>query len=204
MNNEYSYDFLDAGAESDPASRGDLSAAATPERRILSAKELASALTAMAKAIVKSVGPQQDLYFVGIQTRGVPLAARLAEACGKIAGRSYPQGMLDINLYRDDLSEVDHHPVVKRTELPGPISGKGIILVDDVLFTGRTIRAALDALVDFGRPRFVQLAILIDRGFRELPIHADYIGKTVETHRAENVKVLLESIDGRDEVLVTH
>lgn len=174
------------------------------ERRILSAKALAHTIQAMAQTIVDKAGPAQDLCFVGIQTRGVPLARRVMQAAQKLAKRPYAFGMLDINLYRDDLSEVDQHPIVRRTELPGQINGQGIILIDDVLFTGRTIRAALDALIDFGRPRFVYLAVLVDRGYRELPIQPDIVGVTVETERADNVKVCLEETDGHDDVLVVH
>lgn len=171
-------------------------------RVVMTAKDMDRCLEQIASKILKQVSAVDDVIFVGIRSRGVPLAERLAQLCGKKRGAALPVGLLDINLYRDDLSEVDHHPVVKRTELPGSISGKGIILVDDVLYTGRTIRAALDALVDFGRPRFVQLAVLIDRGWRELPIQPEYVGKVIETTAGENVHVQLQETDGENQVVV--
>lgn len=171
-------------------------------RHIMSEAQMDKCIEQLAGQINEKVGDNPDLLLMGIRTRGVPLAEWIAQKFEAVSGRSIPVGVLDINLYRDDLSEVDHQPVVKRTELPTPIQGKGVILVDDVLYTGRTIRAALDALVDFGRPSFVQLAVLIDRGFRELPIQADYVGKALRTKLEENVKVMLEPIDGENQVIV--
>lgn len=175
----------------------------TPEaRHYMSEADMDQAIEAMIRQVIDRVGNERDVVLVGIRTRGVPLAEWMARKYSQLSGNPIPVGMLDINLYRDDLSEVDHQPVVKRTELPFPIAGKGVILVDDVLYTGRTVRAALDALTDFGRPRFVQLAVLIDRGYRELPVQADYVGRMVKTTRQENVKVLLKDTDGSNQVLI--
>jgi pyrimidine operon attenuation protein/uracil phosphoribosyltransferase len=144
------------------------------------------------------------LALVGIRARGVPIALRLAAHLKDIAGVDVPTGALDITLYRDDLMRhpVGPQPVVRRTEIPFSIDGKRILLVDDVLYTGRTIRAALDALIDFGRPQSIQLVVLVDRGHRELPIKADYVGKNLPTAASESVQVHLTEIDGRDEVEV--
>lgn len=174
-------------------------------RQIMTSAQMLKIVSTMAKEIYEKTGEKNDILFMGIRTRGVPLAEMIAKEYSKLSKKEVQVGCLDINLYRDDLSEVDHQPVVRATELPEPIQNKGVILIDDVLFTGRTIRAALDALVDFGRPKFVHLAVLIDRGMRELPIQPDYVGKVVKTKLNENVKVKLESIDGENEVLViTH
>ena len=159
-------------------------------------------LTRIAHEIVERNKGVQDLMLVGIRTRGVPLSQRLAERIAAIEGKIVPVGILDITLYRDDLSTIAEQPVVHETKLPGNINGKIVVLVDDVLFTGRTTRAALDALVDYGRPRQIQLAILIDRGHRELPIRADYVGKNVPTARREIVSVRLRDIDGEERVLI--
>ena len=139
---------------------------------------------------------------VGIRTRGVPLARRIAKSIHDISGHEVPTGALDITLYRDDLmrTPVGPQPLVRKTEIPFSIDDKRILLVDDVLYTGRTIRAALDALIDFGRPRAIQLVVLVDRGHRELPIKADYVGKNLPTSAAQSVQVHLVEIDGRDEV----
>jgi pyrimidine operon attenuation protein / uracil phosphoribosyltransferase len=178
-------------------------AESVPEpRQLMSEAEMDSAIEEMAKQIIKAGGEQLNLMLVGIRTRGVPLAHWLAKKIKKLSGTDVPVGTLDINLYRDDLSEFDKHPVVRQTELPQPIAGKGIVLVDDVLFTGRTIRSALDAIVDFGRPQYVQLAVLVDRGWRELPIQADYVGKSLKTSLQENVKVMLADCDGENRVMV--
>ena len=136
---------------------------------------------------------------VGIRTRGAPLARRLADRIEEFEGSRVPVGVLDIGLYRDDLAS-HSRPMVRSSEMPVDIDGRNVVLVDDVIFTGRTIRAALDALTDLGRPRLVQLAVLLDRGHRELPIRADYVGKNVPTALKEKVKVRLEEMDGRDEV----
>jgi len=139
---------------------------------------------------------------VGVQTRGVPLARRLAERLGAIEDKAPPVGVLDINLYRDDLSRIADHPILRRTEIPYDIDDAVVILVDDVLFTGRTVRAALDALMDLGRPRQIQLAVLVDRGHRELPVRADFVGKNLPTAETERVDVRLTETDGEDEVVI--
>jgi pyrimidine operon attenuation protein/uracil phosphoribosyltransferase len=170
---------------------------------------MARALARIAHEILeRNSGPggNDELALVGIRTRGVPLARRIAKAVHEISRHEIPCGALDITLYRDDLSgnssTVGPQPVVKKTEIDFSIDGKLILLVDDVLYTGRTIRAAFDALIDFGRPRAIQLIVLIDRGHRELPIKADYVGKNIPTAPTQNVQVHLMEIDGRDEVEV--
>jgi pyrimidine operon attenuation protein/uracil phosphoribosyltransferase len=149
----------------------------------------------------KGVG---ELALVGVRSRGVPLAKRLARQIKEITGDEVPTGALDITLYRDDLMKnaVGPQPVVRRTEIPFSIDGRKILLVDDVLYTGRTTRAALDALIDFGRPKAIQLIVLVDRGHRELPIKADYVGKNLPTALDESVQVRLQEFDGRDEVVL--
>ena len=146
----------------------------------------------------------ESLALVGIRQRGVPLARRLAANIQEITGAAIASGALDITLYRDDLMRhaVGHQPIVRSTEIPFSIDDRRIVLVDDVLFTGRTIRAAIDALIDFGRPSAIQLVVLVDRGHRELPIKADYVGKNVPTSRHESVQVKLRELDGVDEVLL--
>jgi pyrimidine operon attenuation protein/uracil phosphoribosyltransferase len=144
----------------------------------------------------------EDIILVGIRTRGVPLANRLAEFIKEHENATIPTGILDITFYRDDLSLISSQPVVHRTEIPINIGNKKIILVDDVLYTGRTVRAALDALMDLGRPSSIQLAVLIDRGHRELPIRADYVGKNVPTSSKEVVQVKLKEVDGEDRVVI--
>jgi pyrimidine operon attenuation protein/uracil phosphoribosyltransferase len=146
----------------------------------------------------------EELALVGIRSRGVPLARRLAEAVAGISGVRIPVGSLDITLYRDDLMRhaVGPQPVVRRTEIPFSIDDRRLLLVDDVLYTGRTVRAALDALIDFGRPKSIQLIVLVDRGHRELPIRADYVGKNLPTSPRESVQVRVQEIDGHDEVVV--
>lgn len=170
------------------------------KKTLLKAKEMDAALLKIAKDIVSD--GTENVALVGIRTRGVPLAHWLAKRIESVQGKPIDVGSLDINLYRDDLSEVSEQPVVRPTDLPFSITGKGIILVDDVLYTGRTIRSAMDALIDFGRPRFIRLMVMIDRGWRELPIQADYVGKSVKTTQNQNVKVMLESIDGENYVYV--
>lgn len=144
-----------------------------------------------------------DIILVGIRTRGVPLAKRLAELIGEQEKAVIPVGTLDITFYRDDLSLISSQPVLHRTEIPMNITNKKVVLVDDVLYTGRTVRAALDALMDLGRPECIQLAVLIDRGHRELPIRADYVGKNVPTSKREVVHVKLKETDGEDRVVIT-
>ncbi|MCS6873990.1 MAG: bifunctional pyr operon transcriptional regulator/uracil phosphoribosyltransferase PyrR [Pyrinomonadaceae bacterium] len=170
--------------------------------RIMDAARINRALSRLASEIVEENQGANDLYLVGIRRRGVPLAERIAKKIGELEGRIPLLGSLDITLYRDDLSTVGASPIVNRTELEASIENKNIVLVDDVLYTGRTIRAALDQLMDFGRPRKVRLAVLIDRGreHRELPIQADFIGKTVPTKRSEIIKVMLKEIDGEEAV----
>ena len=159
-------------------------------------------LIRVAHEIVEKNKGSADLVLVGIRTRGVPLAERLAEEIRRIEATPITFGVLDITLYRDDLSRLGYQPVVRETKIPGNINGKNVILVDDVLYTGRTIRAALDAIMDIGRPQTIQLAVLIDRGHRELPIRADYVGKNVPTSHRETVSVQLGETDGEDRVVI--
>jgi pyrimidine operon attenuation protein/uracil phosphoribosyltransferase len=171
---------------------------------VMDADRMAKSLARIAHEVLERNRGIEAMAFVGIRARGVPLAARLAAHLNAIAGVDVPIGALDITLYRDDLmrTPVGPQPVVRRTEIPCSIDGRPILLVDDVLYTGRTIRAALDALIDFGRPSAIQLAVLIDRGHRELPIRADYVGRNIPTSREQSVQVRLAEIDGRDEVEV--
>ncbi len=172
--------------------------------RIMDAARIKRAVSRLASEIVEENQGAKDLYIVGIRRRGVPLAERIAEKIAELEGEKPLHGIIDITLYRDDLSTVGANPIVNRTELDADIENKKIILVDDVLYTGRTIRAALDQLMDFGRPNRVQLAVLIDRGkeHRELPIQADYIGKTVPTKKAEIIKVMLKEYDNEEAVWI--
>jgi pyrimidine operon attenuation protein/uracil phosphoribosyltransferase len=169
---------------------------------VMDAEKIDRSLTRIAHEILEHHRTADDLVLVGIRSRGVPLASRLQRKIRAIEGHDLPLGILDITLYRDDLTTVGPHAVLKETKIDFPIVGRKIILVDDVLFTGRTIRAALDGLMDFGRPRLIQLAVLVDRGHRELPIRADYVGKNVPTQLDEMVQVLLEEEDGRDAVFI--
>jgi pyrimidine operon attenuation protein/uracil phosphoribosyltransferase len=165
---------------------------------------MSRALTRIAHEILERNRGLDEVALVGIRTRGVPLARRLARALKEINGDDVPTGVLDITLYRDDLMRhpVGPQPLVRRTEIPFSIDDRKIMLVDDVLYTGRTIRAALDALIDFGRPRVIQLIALVDRGHRELPIKADYVGKNLPTSLKQSVQVRLEEIDGIDEIVI--
>ena len=163
---------------------------------------MSRAIRRMAIEIVERNRGVDDLMIVGIRSRGVPIGERITREIEELEGVPVAFGIIDITLYRDDLTTIAPQPVVKPTKLPEPIDEKVVVLVDDVLYTGRTVRAALDALIDFGRPRAVQLAVLIDRGHRELPIHADVIGKTVPTDAHEVIKVKLSETDGEDEVLL--
>jgi pyrimidine operon attenuation protein / uracil phosphoribosyltransferase len=169
---------------------------------LMDSERMGRSLTRIAHEIVERNRGVGDLALVGVRTRGVPIARRLAASLREITGTDVPTGALDITLYRDDLmkSAVGPQPIVRRTEIPFSIDGRHIVLVDDVLYTGRTIRAALDALIDFGRPSTIQLVVLVDRGHRELPIKADYVGKNVPTSHRETIHVRLAEIDGRDEV----
>ena len=169
---------------------------------VMDADRMSRTLTRIAHEILERNRGVEELALVGIRTRGVPLARRLAQIIKDINQHEVPTGALDITLYRDDLMRhaVGAQPVVRRTEIPFSIDDKRILLVDDVLYTGRTIRAALDALIEFGRPKAIQLVVLVDRGHRELPIKADYVGKNLPTSLSESVQVRLSEIDGRDEV----
>jgi pyrimidine operon attenuation protein/uracil phosphoribosyltransferase len=171
---------------------------------VMDADRMARALTRMAHEILERNRGLDEIALVGIRTRGVPLARRISRSLHEINGDDVPTGALDITLYRDDLMRhpVGPQPLVRRTEIPFSIDDRKILLVDDVLYTGRTIRAALDALIDFGRPRAIQLVVLVDRGHRELPIKADYVGKNLPTSLKQSVQVQLQEIDGRDEVLI--
>jgi pyrimidine operon attenuation protein/uracil phosphoribosyltransferase len=169
---------------------------------ILDEEAIGRALRRMAHEIVERHGGARGLWLVGIRRRGVPLAQRLAREINAFEGLHPPIGELDITLYRDDLTTKSDRPQVGKTHMPGDIAGRSIVLVDDVLYTGRTVRAALDALMDLGRPAQIQLAVLIDRGHRELPIRADYVGKNVPTSRREVIEVRLHEVDGRDEVAI--
>lgn len=172
------------------------------KKRLLDAARMKRAIQRMAIEILERSRGTEDLVIIGIRSRGVPLAERIAEQIREAEDVDLQVGILDITLYRDDLTTVAPQPVVKPTKLPASIDGKLVVLVDDVLYTGRTVRAALDALIDFGRPRAVQLAVLIDRGHRELPIHADVVGRHVPTDRTEVIKVKVKELDGDDEVLI--
>ena len=169
-------------------------------RQIMTADEIRRATVRLSHEIVEKQAGTEGLLLIGIQRRGVPLARRIAAAIAENEGVDVPVGALDITFYRDDLSMIAQHPVVKGTSLPAAIDGRTVVLVDDVLYTGRTIRAAMDALVDFGRPQAIRLAVLVDRGHRELPIRADHVGKNVPTSREELVRVHVEEIDGEDGV----
>ena len=173
------------------------------EKILLDQAAIKRALTRMAHEIVERNQGVENLALVGIHTRGVPLAKRLAERIFEIEGTEIPVGMLDVTFYRDDLSRIGFSPVVRRTQVPFSVNGMHVVLVDDVAFTGRTVRAAMDALMDLGRPERIQLAVLIDRGHRELPIKADFVGKNVPTARNEDVRVLLQEMnDGQEAVIL--
>lgn len=172
------------------------------KKRLLDGPRMNRAIRRMAIEIVERNRGTEDLLIIGIRSRGVPIAERIVKDILETEKVTVPMGVLDITLYRDDLTTIAPQPVIKPTKFPEPIDDKIVVLVDDVLYTGRTVRAALDALIDFGRPKSVQLAVLIDRGHRELPIHADVVGKTVPTDRAEVIKVKLLETDGEDEVLL--
>jgi pyrimidine operon attenuation protein / uracil phosphoribosyltransferase len=170
--------------------------------KIIDQETMARSLMRIAHEIVEKNKGTQDLCLVGIRTRGVYIAERLAANIKSIEHKEIPVGILDITLYRDDLTLIASHPVVHKTEIDFDITGKNIVLVDDVLYSGRTIRAALDALVDLGRPYTIQLAVLVDRGHRELPIRPDYVGKNIPTAKNETVEVRLSEFEGKDEVVI--
>src|SRR5215208_4411945 len=171
---------------------------------VMDAERISRTLTRIAHEIVERNKGVEDLALVGIRTRGVHIARRLARSLREITSHDIPTGALDITLYRDDLMRhaVGPQPLVRRTEIPFSIDDRKILLVDDVLYTGRTTRAALDALIDFGRPRAIQLIVLVDRGHRELPIKADYVGKNLPTSSKQSVQVRLQEIDGADDVVI--
>ncbi|MCM0757116.1 bifunctional pyr operon transcriptional regulator/uracil phosphoribosyltransferase PyrR [Sporomusa sphaeroides DSM 2875] len=169
---------------------------------IMDSQAIKRALTRIAHEIVEHNKGVSDIALVGIRTRGVPLAQRVAEEIKRIEGVEVPVGILDITLYRDDLSTLAYQPIVHETLIPFSINGKKVVLIDDVLFTGRTVRAALDAIIDIGRPSSIQLAVLIDRGHRELPIRADYVGKNVPTSGKEIVSVQLAATDEAEQVVI--
>src|SRR5687767_12134755 len=171
---------------------------------VMDADRISRALTRIAHQIVERNRGVENIALVGVRSRGVPLARRIGHALREITGDEVVTGALDITLYRDDLMrhQVGPQPLVRRTEIPFSIDDRMIILVDDVLYTGRTTRAALDALIDFGRPRAIQLVALVDRGHRELPIKADYVGKNIPTSKRESIQVRLQELDGSDEVIV--
>jgi len=171
-------------------------------KNILDEHAIKRSITRISYEIIEKNKGIENLVLVGIKTRGVPLAHRIAKRLFEIEGHEVPVGKLDITLYRDDLTEKDKGPVINSSEIPGDIKNKIVVLVDDVIYTGRTTRAALDAVTDIGRPQVIQLAVLIDRGHRELPIRADYVGKNVPTSKKEIVKVELTEVDGKDQVSI--
>jgi len=172
-----------------------------PQRTtILDARAMSRALQRMAVEVLELAHGTDGLVLVGIQRRGVELAARIATLIGQAEGVTVPRGALDITLYRDDLQTVGPKPVIGETRLPGDLTGKRVVIVDDVLYTGRTARAALDELADFGRPERISLCVLVDRGGRELPIRADIVGKAVKTGPGDRVEVMVEEVDGKDQV----
>ena len=169
---------------------------------VMEADDMRRAIQRIAHEIIERNKGIDDVILVGIRTRGVPIAERLAQAIEESEGRKPMSGILDITLYRDDLSTLQSQPIVRSTDIMFDITGKIVVLVDDVLYTGRTIRSALDALIDLGRPKMIQLAVLIDRGHRELPISADFVGKSVPTSKSEIIAVRLNDIDGEDRVVI--
>jgi pyrimidine operon attenuation protein/uracil phosphoribosyltransferase len=173
-----------------------------PKAKVMDAQAIARAVVRIAHEILERNRGTANLAVVGIRTRGDVLARRLAAAIERIEGTAVPVGVLDITLYRDDLDRRAERPTVARTEIPFEVAGRTLVLVDDVLYTGRTVRAALDALVDLGRPAAIQLAVLVDRGHRELPIRPDYVGKNLPTSSRERVTVRLVETDGVDEVVI--
>ena len=170
--------------------------------QIMDSEQIRRALTRIAHEIIERNKGTENLMLLGIKTRGVPLAQRLADLIESIEGQRPSVGSLDITLYRDDLTDIANQPVLNETSVPGSVVGKIIVLVDDVLYTGRTARAALDAVIDLGRPQLIQLAVFVDRGHRELPIRADYVGKNVPTSRREVIAVMLMETDGQERVVI--
>ena len=174
-----------------------------PKKVIMPQEDMRRTLARIAHELIERNEFLENLILVGMHTRGVPLAKRLAANIEGFAGARIPVGTLDISFYRDDLSSLDLQPTVKYTDIPTSVDGKSIVLVDDVLYTGRSIRAAMDALTDLGRPQLIQLAVLVDRGHRELPIRADYVGKNIPSSKNEEIQVKLKETDGVDEVTIT-
>jgi pyrimidine operon attenuation protein/uracil phosphoribosyltransferase len=174
------------------------------KKTVMTPEDMRRTLARIAHEIIERNKILGSLVLVGMHTRGVPLAERLAANIASYENLSIPVGALDISLYRDDLASLELKPIVQRSDIPVDIDGKSVVLVDDVLYTGRSIRAAMDALMDFGRPSDIQLAVLIDRGHRELPVRADYIGKNIPSSRDEEIQVQLEETDGVDEVTIIY
>ncbi|HHJ01020.1 bifunctional pyr operon transcriptional regulator/uracil phosphoribosyltransferase PyrR [Candidatus Aerophobetes bacterium] len=170
--------------------------------RLMDEKDMARALVRLSHEIIEKNKQTKDLALIGIQRRGIYLAQRMSKLMEEMVKEKVPTGSLDITLYRDDLSRIAYQPIVRDTEIPFSIDDKKIVLVDDVLYTGRTVRAAIDALLDLGRPKKIELAVLVDRGHRELPIRADYVGKNIPTSSKEMVEVKVRELDGKDEVLI--
>jgi pyrimidine operon attenuation protein/uracil phosphoribosyltransferase len=174
-----------------------------PKKVIMTPEDIRRTLARIAHEMIERNKAIERLVLVGMHTRGVPMANRLAANIEDFANVKIPVGTLDISLYRDDLSSLELQPTVKNTDIPVSVDGKSIVLVDDVLYTGRSIRAAMDAIIDLGRPQLIQLAVLVDRGHRELPIRADYVGKNIPSSRHEDIQVKLKETDGVDEVAIT-
>jgi pyrimidine operon attenuation protein/uracil phosphoribosyltransferase len=172
------------------------------QKTVMTPEDMKRSLARIAHEIIERNRTTENLVLVGMRTRGVPLARRLAINMENLEGLKIPVGALDISLYRDDLSSLDPQPTVQRTDIPVSIDNQSVILVDDVLYTGRSTRAAMDALIDLGRPLSIQLAVLIDRGHRELPIRPDYVGKNIPSSRHEDIKVQLKEVDGIDGVVI--
>lgn len=172
------------------------------EGRIMGEGDIRRIITRLAHEILEKHKDTKDLILIGIHTRGVPLSRRISRAIREIRGIDIPTGSLDISFYRNDISRKEHPPPTHPTEIPFDLTDKEVILVDDVLYTGRSIRAAMDALMDYGRPKRIELLVLIDRGHREIPIRADYVGKNIPSSYRDEVRVLLKEVDGRDEVLI--
>lgn len=173
-----------------------------PVKIVMNAEDIRRTLARIAHEIIEHNKSTENLVIVGLHTRGVPLARRLAESIERYEKTGVPVGMLDFSLYRDDLDPAEIKTTLQRTDIPSDINGKAVVLIDDVLHTGRTIRAAMDALIAHGRPLSIQLAVLVDRGHREMPIRADYVGKNIPSARHENIEVHLTETDGIDEVAI--
>lgn len=171
--------------------------------QIMDEIEISRSISRISHEILERNSDLDNLVIIGIQRRGVPLAQRIAKKIEEVEGKKIPVGVLDITFYRDDLSTLAEHPVINATELNFSVAGKSIILADDVLYTGRTVRAAIEAIMDLGRPAMIQLIVLIDRGHKELPIHADYVGKNVPTSKSEVIHVHFKEIDGDNRVVIS-